>query len=324
MSVEIKAEADEIIVAKGSSSFGSSLRMAREQKGKSVHEVAQALHLEVETVQALENENTEKLPEAVFVCGYIRNYARYLAIDPEPLLNDYKKDTEIQSHLSSVNTISHQLDKKQEKSTLIFLIFLFVFVVVGAVAGWQLWDSDTVAGPESVKTPVNDNSTMLQEKDQALTTDEQAFEQSNESVAASAEQVQTVADEAGLISSETAEATLERVVDGAETAVQEVAVTADETLDETAVSTPEKPLSRTLSLDFKFSKNSWISVKDGHQKSLIYDLKKKGEHLRLTGIAPIHVFLGDGTGVTLLVDDEPYDFSAYINKKNIAKFDIYR
>ncbi|MFK5987107.1 MAG: DUF4115 domain-containing protein, partial [Pseudomonadota bacterium] len=82
----------------------------------------------------------------------------------------------------------------------------------------------------------------------------------------------------------------------------------------------KKIVTLTKQLEFVFTKNSWISVKDGKNKSLIYDLIHKGEQLTLSGVSPIDIFLGDGTGVALTVDGEPFNFSTHINKKNIAKF----
>ena len=52
------------------------------------------------------------------------------------------------------------------------------------------------------------------------------------------------------------------------------------------------------------------------------EVSRKGEQLNLTAVPPVNVFLGDGTGVELTVNEQPYVFSQYINSKNIAKFEI--
>ena len=66
---------------------GRSLALAREQTGQSLAEVAKALMLSPSQVAALEADNYGKLPGAVFVRGFVRNYARLLGLDPEPLLS---------------------------------------------------------------------------------------------------------------------------------------------------------------------------------------------------------------------------------------------
>lgn len=66
--------------------IGPRLAAAREAKGLSTAEVASKLRLGVRQVEALEAEAFEQLPGEVFVRGFIRNYARFLELDPDELL----------------------------------------------------------------------------------------------------------------------------------------------------------------------------------------------------------------------------------------------
>ena len=65
---------------------GAVLRAAREARGESVSEVAFALKLNPRQIAALEADNFSALPGMAFVRGFLRNYARYLGLDPAPLL----------------------------------------------------------------------------------------------------------------------------------------------------------------------------------------------------------------------------------------------
>ncbi len=65
---------------------GATLTAAREAKGLSVSEVADRLKLTARQVEALEAEEWSLLPNAVFVRGFLRNYARLLEIDADSLL----------------------------------------------------------------------------------------------------------------------------------------------------------------------------------------------------------------------------------------------
>ena len=53
------------------------LRVAREARGESVHEVAFAIKLSPRQVEALEKDDFAALPGMAFVRGFARNYARY-------------------------------------------------------------------------------------------------------------------------------------------------------------------------------------------------------------------------------------------------------
>ena len=68
---------------------GGALRNAREKLGLTTQEIANRLRLSSKQIEALEADNFAALPEATIVKGFIRNYAKQLKIDSEPLLDAY-------------------------------------------------------------------------------------------------------------------------------------------------------------------------------------------------------------------------------------------
>src|SRR5258708_28317797 len=70
--------------------FGSMLARARARAGLSIEEAAARLRLHARQLDALEREDLEALPCAAYVGGFVRNYARELKIDAQPLLDDLK------------------------------------------------------------------------------------------------------------------------------------------------------------------------------------------------------------------------------------------
>ena len=69
-------------------SFGARLNWERERLGLTVTDVAARLRLHPNQVRAIEQESLAKLPEAAYVRGFVRSYARVLNLDPAPLLAD--------------------------------------------------------------------------------------------------------------------------------------------------------------------------------------------------------------------------------------------
>jgi cytoskeleton protein RodZ len=65
---------------------GRLLAETREAFGLSVADVAAQLRLSTRQVEALETEDYERLPGKTFTRGFVRNYARLLQMDPEPLM----------------------------------------------------------------------------------------------------------------------------------------------------------------------------------------------------------------------------------------------
>jgi cytoskeleton protein RodZ len=69
---------------------GRRLRAAREAQGLGTERIATLLHLNPSLVESLEQDRYADLPGAVFIAGYIRNYARHVGLDPEPLVAVYR------------------------------------------------------------------------------------------------------------------------------------------------------------------------------------------------------------------------------------------
>ena len=70
--------------------LGHILREARETKGLTLAEVENDIRINSRFLEALENGDYAILPTQVHVRGFLRNYARFLGLDPKPLLDRYE------------------------------------------------------------------------------------------------------------------------------------------------------------------------------------------------------------------------------------------
>ncbi|MCL2658001.1 MAG: DUF4115 domain-containing protein [Betaproteobacteria bacterium] len=70
----------------GGAASGEALRQAREARGISLAEAGRMLKLTPRQLEAIEAEAFDKLPGQAWVRGFVRNYARFLELDPAPLL----------------------------------------------------------------------------------------------------------------------------------------------------------------------------------------------------------------------------------------------
>lgn len=69
--------------------LGHILREAREARGLTLAEVEGETRINSRFLAALEEGEYQLLPTPVHVRGFLRNYARYLGLDPQPLLDRY-------------------------------------------------------------------------------------------------------------------------------------------------------------------------------------------------------------------------------------------
>lgn len=76
--------------------LGLILQDARENKGLTLEEVQEETRINAKYLEALENGEYATLPSPVHVRGFLRNYARFLDLDPKPLLERYKQSQSYQ------------------------------------------------------------------------------------------------------------------------------------------------------------------------------------------------------------------------------------
>lgn len=71
--------------------IGASLREAREAQKLTIEDVCSQLCLSDKQIKALEEDNFDSFGSAMLTRGFIKNYARLLKLDPEPLLEAHRK-----------------------------------------------------------------------------------------------------------------------------------------------------------------------------------------------------------------------------------------
>ncbi|MDD4260829.1 MAG: helix-turn-helix domain-containing protein, partial [Syntrophaceticus schinkii] len=70
--------------------IGEILRTERESRGLSLIDVEEETKIRAKYLQALEEENYDEIPGEAYCMRFLRNYARFLEIDPEPLIYQYR------------------------------------------------------------------------------------------------------------------------------------------------------------------------------------------------------------------------------------------
>jgi cytoskeleton protein RodZ len=69
--------------------FGENLRRERELRGIELREMAEATKISIRFLQALEQDRVDILPGGMFQRAFVRQYARYLGLDPERLVAEF-------------------------------------------------------------------------------------------------------------------------------------------------------------------------------------------------------------------------------------------
>jgi cytoskeleton protein RodZ len=115
-------------------SIGEQLRQAREARGISIQDVEQATRIRRVFVVALEEDRLQDLPDPAYVRGFVRNYARFLGLDAEPLVRDYAQQAGTRE-LEVPAVLDEPLFVRAGRGLKVALFVLLVGLVVTA-AGW--------------------------------------------------------------------------------------------------------------------------------------------------------------------------------------------
>jgi cytoskeletal protein RodZ len=71
------------------SDFGARIRHAREQRGMSLRQIADATKISVRALEALERNDFSRLPGGIFSRAFVRSYAVEIGADPDLAVRDF-------------------------------------------------------------------------------------------------------------------------------------------------------------------------------------------------------------------------------------------
>src|SRR5579883_716262 len=74
--------------------IGQKLKSAREAQGLTLVQVYERTKIPLNHLQAVEEGNTEDLPEPVYILGFIKRYAECVGLDGQVLSDDYRRQLE--------------------------------------------------------------------------------------------------------------------------------------------------------------------------------------------------------------------------------------
>ncbi len=271
--------------AAGPISFGAQLAQARERAGLSVGDVANRLRLHPNQVRALEAGQLSALPEAAYVRGFIRSYARIVGIDSAPLVDDFNGKV-VPVGDSVVDGMARTQDyspvkaaaQEQVSRALVLGLAVAALVVLGVIGYYATRPDSTASGIPQKAAPAPQPAPRAVE---------------------AAPRPAPAAVPPAIV----ADATTERTVSDATAAPAEAA-----------------PATAAL-LTLSFNGVSWIEVTDARGKVLLSQLARAGEVHQPTGEPPLAVVVGDASKVTATVHGAPFDLEP-VTRSNVARFSV--
>jgi cytoskeleton protein RodZ len=115
---------------------GAQLAAIRLANGYTIEDIARKLHLRVHVIQLLEIDDYQKLPEAVFVKGYLRAYAKLLEVDSDSLLESFNQNYVEEQSSEKSPLWQSKRDTSRGEKVIRWLTTLFGLIVLTSVVIW--------------------------------------------------------------------------------------------------------------------------------------------------------------------------------------------
>ncbi|NCA68572.1 MAG: helix-turn-helix domain-containing protein [Sphingobacteriia bacterium] len=306
---------------------GRRLRVQRQSRGLSIESVATRLHLRAELIDALEQDRYHALPGPVFVTGYLRNYARLLDLEPDPLIQAY------QAHAASLLPIPDATPGREpaapEDRRSRPWVSLFSLVLIGAVAAmvvlwWQDRAEDELAAEGWAQVPESQPLVRLDEplvKPLVEPLPSVAVVDDPKAAAVPADTLPPLADDAGASDTATPEESgPAAVTDGLASAQTALVTEPGGPAAEDPISAPaEAPTTGTPGILLEFSAPTWVEVRDVADQRILVGEMKAGDQREVKGQPPFRFTIGRVDNTRMTVDGEPFDMNPYA-RGNVARF----
>ena len=119
-----------------SSGFGQMLREARERRGISLRQIANATKISVGVLDALERNDISKLPGGIFGRAFVRSYATEVGLDPEAtiqsFIEQFPNDSVVAGHPASDRVEDHGAGETDRQTAGTFLWLAVIAVPIAA------------------------------------------------------------------------------------------------------------------------------------------------------------------------------------------------
>lgn len=280
-------------------SLGNMLRAARERLGLSVADVAAQIKFAPRQIEALEADDFGNLPEAAFLRGFVRSYAKILQLDAQILLAAMPHAKSVSAELVPASVeVPFPTTFSPQRQTIILLGAAILLALV--VAAFTLWSPVQQATSTKVEIPVTlPDAVQTQPEPPELPVQVEQKPEAAEPTAHAEAKTRVAANE---------KKPVKIVKTPAVSAVPQTATIEAKPRDDSPV--------RIGSLRLVFDEESWTEIKDRDGTMISSQINPRGSELNIKGSLPLSLVIGHAATTHLYMDGEPVDLTPYIHSSS--------
>ncbi len=294
--------------------LGEVLMAARKAKKLTQHDVSNSLRISVKQVDAIENNAFDLLPESTTTRGFIRNYARFLGVDVEPLLASHRLrvPSDEPASLSVKTTTRHNLTKVKQRAWLknllagLLLLLATWYFIVELLPSLSQSTTKTQASSESVPLPEE----ALPAAERSINTEvKNTTSVTPNATLPDASQSATIVSQTPL--------TDQLNASGSQVPDTTVGLSTTATVSP-APNVVEQNLVTQHKVSMTFTENTWVSIKNAAGRVVLEKEFLAGESAGYDGEPPLKITIGNANATQLFYLGQPIDIAAS-TKGNVAR-----
>jgi cytoskeleton protein RodZ len=303
-------------------SLGEVLQAARVAKALSLQDVSDNLRYSVKQIDALEKGAFDLLPEAMITRGFIRNYARLLGIDAEPLLASYRESVASESdNLIAVRSSMRPVQLTKESQPWLKYILASILVLLFLLA-WLFY-------VDYMPKPSND---AIDKAPEVVDEIAPAATESLPEIALPAAQRQAeddgvapdllAAPNVGLNAATpppTNAADVKPADALAPIEFKPLAPSLTQQIQTPAITSAAKPADKAVSM--VFTAQTWVSVTDKSGKVVYEKMSHNGDKETINVAPPLNLVIGNASGTKLNFGGKDIDLAPN-TKDNVARITL--
>jgi cytoskeleton protein RodZ len=301
----------------------AALASARQAAGLSIEEAARQLKFAPRQIEALEAGQLQRLPGGTFVRGMVRNYARLLRIDAEPLLAQIAAQVPPPDDERLAHRYRQPVpfsDGARRSNYLYVALSLVLLAAVAAVAlQWrqERASSRTLAFVSAAQMPAEPSKA-----DAAPAPAEAPAAPSAGKPAPAAKPTPKPKPEVAPQAAKPAQAAPQpsKPAVVASAPVKPAVTASPPAAPATGAATAPVP-SGTGRITLQFEGESWVEIRSGSGKLLVASLHTAGTERLVSGVPPFEMVIGNAQQVRLTYNDKPVDLTPYV-KVEVARFTL--
>lgn len=119
-------------------SLGAYLKKEREKKDISLDKIAKSTRISLSNLKAIENDEFDRIPAKIFLKGYITNYAAFIGLDADEVLDRFHKEIQINNKSLSLHGEYSEVLIQKRSYLKLSLVWILIFILLAAL-GLGFW-----------------------------------------------------------------------------------------------------------------------------------------------------------------------------------------